>query len=443
MFGWLLNLVYLALIVLVSPWLIYASVRKGKYRQGFGEKFLGRVATRVGNRPCVWLHAVSVGEVKLLAPLVAEITRRRPDVECIISTTTKTGHDLAATLYPQHTRFYCPLDFTWAVAEAMRRLRPDLLVLCELELWPNLIRAARRHGARVAVVNGRLGAKSFRGYQRIRPLVARLLRGVDLVAAQNAEYSERFLALGARSEAVCVTGSLKFDGAISDRRNSRTLALHKLTRWPADAIVMLAGSTQDPEEQLALATFTALAASHPKLRLILVPRHPERFDDVARMLDASGRPWRRRTGLTEQNVLANTPLPPAPPVLLVDTVGELSAWWGMTSIAFVGGSLGSRGGQNMLEPAAFGAAVCFGPNTWNFRDIVEAMLSREAAVVIRDGEELTAFVKSCLDDPTSAEQLGRRAAAMVAEGRGATERTVEMLSGLLPPAATVVQSRAA
>ncbi|MCE9552718.1 MAG: 3-deoxy-D-manno-octulosonic acid transferase [Planctomycetes bacterium] len=442
MFGWMLNFAYIALIALASPWLVYASVRKGKYRQGFTEKFLGRCPTRTGNRPCVWLHAVSVGEVKLLAPLVAEIARRRPDVQCVISTTTKTGHDLAATLYPEYTRFYCPLDFTWAVAEAMHRLRPELLVLCELELWPNLIHAARRHGAKVAVVNGRLGAKSFRGYRRIRPLVAHLLQSLDLVAAQNDEYAERFTALGARQESVEITGSLKFDGAISDRRNPRTTALQKLTRWPEDAVVLLAGSTQDPEEQLALSAFAELSVNHPKLRLIIVPRHPERFDEVARMLDASGCSWRRRTGLAKLDSASRTPLPPAPPILLVDTVGELSAWWGLTTIAFVGGSLGNRGGQNMLEPAAFGAAVSFGPNTWNFRDIVEAMLGRDAAVVIRNGEELTAFVRRCLDDPAYAEQLGRRAATMVAEGRGATGRTVELLCELLP-ANAAIHSRAA
>lgn len=441
MLGWFLNFAYIALIALASPWLIYAAVRKGKYRQGFGEKILGHAPTRTGNRPCIWLHAVSVGEVKLLAPLVAEIARRRPDAECVISTTTRTGHDLASTLYPEHTRFYCPLDFTWAVAEAMRRLRPDLLVLCELELWPNLIRAAKRHSAKVAVVNGRLGAKSFRGYQRIGLLVARLLRSLDLVAAQNEEYAERFNALGARPESVRITGSLKFDGAISDRRNPRTTALQKLTGWPHDAIVLLAGSTQAPEEQLALSAFTELSASHPRLRLILVPRHPERFDEVARMLEASDCSWQRRTQLTcnPPSAIHN---PQSSPVLLVDTVGELSAWWGLATIAFVGGSLGSRGGQNMLEPAAFGAAISFGPNTWNFRDIVEAMLGRDAAVVIRNGEELTAFVRRCLDEAAYAEQLGRRAAALVAEGRGATQRTVELLCDLLP-ASAAIQTRAA
>ncbi|MCE9548391.1 MAG: 3-deoxy-D-manno-octulosonic acid transferase [Planctomycetia bacterium] len=427
MLGWLLNFAYVALLVTLSPWLAYAALRKGKYRQGWAEKFLGRVPVRSGDRPCIWLHAVSVGEVKLLAPLLAELARQRPDAECVLSTTTRTGYELAAKIYPQCVRFYCPLDFTWAVAAAMRCVRPELLVLCELELWPNLVRAARRHGARVGVVNGRLSEKSFRGYRRIRPLVSRLLSSLDLVAAQNDEYAERFLALGARPESVSVTGSLKFDGAASDRNNPQTAALMALTGWPDDAIVLLAGSTQEPEESLALATFTALAAEHPRLRLIVVPRHPERFEEVARLLDASGLDWQRRSKLTPSTI----PHPPSS-LLLVDTIGELGHWWGTATVAFVGGSMGTRGGQNMLEPAAYGAAVSFGPNTWNFRDIVEMLLARNAAVVVRNGEELTAFVRRALDDPAYAATRGQRAAALVAEGRGATKRTVDQLCRLLP-----------
>ena len=169
-----------------------------------------------------------MGEVNLLAPLLKMIEQQRPEWECVISTTTTTGMALAKKKYPQHTVFYCPLDFSWAVKAAMRRIRPDVLVLAELELWPNLIRAAKRHGARVAVINGRLGEKSFRGYRRIRPLVAGLLRQIDLVAVQDETYAERFRALGARPETVHVTGSMKYDGAQTDRNNPTTQRLAAL-----------------------------------------------------------------------------------------------------------------------------------------------------------------------------------------------------------------------
>jgi 3-deoxy-D-manno-octulosonic-acid transferase len=297
-------------------------------------------------------------------------------------------------------------------------------VLAELELWPNLIAAARRRGAKVAVVNGRLSQRSFSGYRLIRPLARRMLQQTDLIAAQDQTYAERFLALGARPETVHVTGSMKYDGAQTDRNNPATVRLKRLAGLEDDDLVLLAGSTQAEEEIAALEVFRRLAADYPRLRLVIVPRHPERFDAVARWLDSSGLRWQRRSRLEAE--LANRDAR----ILLVDAVGELGAWWGTAQIAFVGGSFGKRGGQNMIEPAAYGAAVCFGPNTWNFRDVVEAMLAAEAAVVVRDGEELAAFVRRCLDHPTYAVELGRRAQTLVRSQLGATERTMRLLAKL-------------
>ena len=424
---YLLNIAYLLLLLIVSPWLIVQAVRKGKYREGYAEKLLGLVPRRAGEGTCIWLHAVSVGEVNLLAPLLKSIERRRPDWECVVSTTTMTGMALARKKYPGHTVFYCPLDFTWAVKTAMRRIRPDALVLAELELWPNLILAAYRRGAKVAVVNGRLGEKSFRGYRRIRPALAGLMRKIDLVAAQDETYAERFLALGARPEAVRATGSMKYDGAQTDRNNPATRRQAELAGFAADDVVLLAGSTQEPEEAMALDAFRELSPKWPRLRLVLVPRHPDRFDAVSQMLDAAGVPWQRRTALPCETAGSDTP-PPAPRVLLVDVIGELGAWWGAAHIAYVGGSMGGRGGQNMIEPAAYGAAVSFGPNTWNFRDVVEAMLQRNAAVVVRSGEEFTAFVRRCLKQPEFAAELGRRARELVNSQLGATEQTLTLLN---------------
>jgi 3-deoxy-D-manno-octulosonic-acid transferase len=314
----------------------------------------------------------------------------------------------------------------------MRRIRPDLLVLAETELWPNLIRAARKAGAKVAIVNGRLSEHSFRGYCRIRPVVAWLLRQIDLIAVQDDAYAERFRRLGAQPETVAVTGSMKYDGAQTDRNNPATERLRRLAGFGADDIVFLAGSTQETEEAAALAAFIALKDSWPQLRLVLVPRHPDRFDSVARLLDDSGLPWQRRTALKDGDPAFGGEGSGSPSrVLLVDTVGELGAWWGTAHIAFVGGSFGSRGGQNMIEPAAYGAAVCFGPNTWNFRDIVAAMLDRQAAAVVRTPEGLTEFVRRCLVEPDLASLLGARARALVLGQLGATERTMDRLIPLI------------
>jgi len=421
---YLLNLAYLLLILLALPWLVWQAICKGKYREGYAAKFLGLVPRRDSQNTCVWLHAVSVGEVNLLRPLIRHIERHRPDWECVVSTTTMTGMALAKKKYPELAVFYCPLDFSWAAKAAVRRIRPDVLVLAELELWPNLVRAARLFGARVAVINGRLSEHSFRGYRRIRPLVAPLLRKIDVVAAQDETYAERFRRLGAPAAAVRVTGSMKYDGAQTDRNNPLTRQLRRLAGFHDDDIVFLAGSTQEPEEAAALDVFRQLSKAWPKLRLVLVPRHPDRFDSVGRLLDQSGTAWQRRTEL--DNHSPN----PAARALLVDAVGELGAWWGTARIAFVGGSLGNRGGQNMIEPAAYGAAVSFGPNTRNFRDIVAAMLGRNAAVVVADADQLRQFVERCLRQPDYAAALGDRAKSLVLEQLGATERTFRLLTAL-------------
>jgi 3-deoxy-D-manno-octulosonic-acid transferase len=420
----------LLLLIAVFPWLVWQALRKGKYREGFAAKFLGLVPERDGGETCLWIHAVSVGEVNLVRPLLEELRRRRPEWKCVLSTTTMTGMALASKRYPDLDLFYCPLDFSWAVAAAMGRIRPDVLVLAELELWPNLIAAARRHGAKVAVVNGRLSENSARGYGRIRPVVQGILNQIDLLAVQDETYAGRFRELGAPEQSLHVTGSMKYDGAETDRGNDGTTRLMDL--WGVDPgdRVFLAGSTQEPEESLALDSYLQLAESHPELRLILVPRHPDRFETVAEMLDARGVTWLRRTelDLAGDRVRAR--------ILLVNVIGELGAWWGTAQIAYVGGSMGPRGGQNMIEPAAYGAAVSFGPNTRNFRDIVTAMLARDAAVVIHDGDEMTSFVRRCLVEPSFCRQLGDRAQQLVKEQLGATTRTAALLESLLEVSAT-------
>jgi 3-deoxy-D-manno-octulosonic-acid transferase len=443
--AWMLNLLYATLLVVASPLVVWNAVRHGKHREGFAAKLLGHVSRRAGSRPCVWLHAVSVGEVNLLATTIAELSRQRPDCEIVVSTTTKTGYDLARKKYADHTVFYCPLDFSWAVNAAITRVRPTLLVLAELELWPNLIAAAKKHGAGVAIINGRLSDRSLRGYRRFRPLVGRVLRKIDLIAAQNEETAERFRQLGAHAATVHATGSLKFDGAQTDRENPRTLDLRGWAELGDDAVVFLAGSTQEPEEEYALTIFKHLTTTRPNLRLVIVPRHKERFEDVAALIERSGVAWTRRSALrppalpgrsvaSDHSATKNSPVEPGVGwrVLLVDTIGELGAWWGAASVGFVGGSFGSRGGQNMLEPAAYGTATCFGPNTWNFRDIVSQLLAVDGAVVVNDAAEFEAFVRRALEDAAWAAGLGSRARSLVLSQQGATRRTVELLASLVP-----------
>lgn len=430
MTSYLLNCCYLLFLAVVWPVLWYRAVKYKKYRKSLAARFFGSAPLLPEKRPGsvrVWFQAVSVGEVNLLKPIFTEIAATHPDWELIVSSTSKTGLELARKIFSDKTVFPCPLDFTWSVKRAMKRIRPDLLVLVEMELWPNLIWAAKKSGAKVAVVNGRISDESFPKYRRIRFFLRRLFRSVDLVLCGSAESDARFAALGVPADRRYVTGSIKFDGVATDRNNPKTTALAELAGIEKSDTVFLAGSTQEPEERLAVETFKALAPAHPNLRLILVPRHPERFDAVAVELVASGLPWSRRSTLQangEKTAADKT----AARILLVDTVGELGAWWGTACTAFVGGSMGTRGGQNMLEPAGYGAAVSFGPNTKNFREISERMLRENAAAVVADGGELTAFVRRCLDEPEYAERLGRNAQNLVIAQRGATKSTVERLA---------------
>ena len=360
------------------------------------------------------------------------LTSQRPGWDFVITSTTRTGLDVAKKEFAQHTVCYCPLDFSWAVRRAIARVKPSAIVLVELELWPNLVLTANRLGVPLALINGRVSEKSFRGYRRIRPLISRLLSGFELLAVQNEEYADRLRTLGAPNERLHLTGSIKFDGVKSDRANAKTSELRQFFGLRSDERIFIAGSTQAPEESFALDTWQTLRSEFPNLRLILVPRHKERFDEVAALVISRGLTLQRRSN--EVSTSGD--------VLLLDTLGELGACWGLAEVAFVGGSLTQRGGQNMLEPAAFGAAVLFGPNTWNFRDIVEQLLSRDSARVVRSADELTSTVRMLLRDSAEAIQLGSRARDFVATQQGAAARTVDLLLRLpLPPA--MLQSRAA
>ncbi len=428
--GWFLNFVYSALLLTVSPILIYRRIRHGKYRGGWREKLTGSLSRRYPDRRCIWFHAVSVGEVLQLQKVLDETQARFPDAELFVTTTTDTGYDVAQTKYPQHTVSYFPLDFTWGVSRALASVKPDLVVLVELELWPNFVFQCHRKQIPLALINGRIGEKSFRGYSRVKPLMRRVLSCFHILATQNATFSQRLQDLGGPAERLAVTGNIKFDRVESDRNNPRTMELRRVFGIKPDEQVLIAGSTQSPEEMYALDAWRMLRKDYPNLRLILVPRHKERFDEVAELVHQRGLPLVRRSAGTS---VANVTSHASPPVLLLDTLGELGACWGLADIAFVGGSLTNRGGQNMLEPAGYGAAILFGPNTWNFKEITEALLSRQAARVVRDSDELLQALRDLLEHPEQAHQMGMIARQFVSEQQGATVRTVDHIAGLIPP----------
>jgi 3-deoxy-D-manno-octulosonic-acid transferase len=432
---YLLDAVYLLLLIALSPWLIYKAVRTGKYRRGFPAKLLGLAPKNSNGRSCVWFHGVSVGEIHLLRQVVAAFRRRHPDWQCAVSTTTDTGLEEARKHFPDLTTFCWPFDFSWAVRRALRRIQPSLVVLAEGEIWPNFLLAAARRAVPVAVINGRMSPRSARRYRALAGLVRPILRRVALFAMQSGEYATHLRGLGVDSKRVHVTGSVKYDGVTGDRTNPRTAALGRLFAIGASDFVWVAGSTQAPEEAIVLDIFRRVRKDHANLRLILVPRQRDRFGEVAALLERSGMSFALRSGLP-------APLETRPDVVLIDTIGELAAAWGLADVAFVGGSLdGKRGGQNMIEPAAYGAAVVFGPHVWNFRDAVDRLLKAGAAVQVNDSGELQVVTRRLLQDEAERRQLGQAARLLVNEQQGATERTIDLLDGLI--AQNNVQEKAA
>lgn len=429
-FGWLLNVIYLLVVLAVAPLLVVRRITQGKYRRGWNERLTGRLVRKHPDRMCLWLHAVSVGEVLQLQKILDEAEARFPDVELFLTVTTETGYDLARTKYPRCTVSFFPLDFSWAVNNSLTSIRPDLIVLVELELWPNLILAAHRRQIPLILINGRMGEKSFRGYMRLKPLMKRLLSCFEVLAVQTDTYANRLKSLGAPANRVIVTGNIKFDRVESDRNHPRTAELKSGFGIQDSDRVFIAGSTQDPEEAYAIDAWLNLRIEFPQLRLIVVPRHKERFEEVATLIRQRSCDVLRRSDVIAKATPANQPRSESgkPVVALLDTLGELAACWGLADIAFVGGSLTDRGGQNMIEPAGYGAAVLFGPNTWNFKDVTEALLSQNGARVVAGPSELCDTVRQLLQQPDEARRMGESARDFVATQRGATSRTIDLIA---------------
>jgi 3-deoxy-D-manno-octulosonic-acid transferase len=384
-------------------------------------------------RPVAWFHAVSVGEVNLLGTLVPAFRARHPDWLAVVSATTDTGLAEARRRFADLPVVPWPFDFTWAAAAAFAAVNPAVLVLAESELWPNVLAEAGRRRVPVVVANARMSPRSARRLRRFAAVARRVLLGrVARFAVQEPEYADRFRALGVPADRLAVTGSIKYDGALKERDTAGTRALARLLRFApppaAPSLLILAGSTHAPEESLVLAAFARLRARFPRARLVLVPRHPDRFEEVARLVEASGLPFVRRSRIAE---------PPAelPAVVLLDSVGELGAAWGLADVGYVGGTLdGRRGGQSMIEPAGYGVPCVFGPHVWNFKDAARRLVEVGAATMIPDAAGLEPALADLLADEARRERMGAAAREQVRRQQGATGRTLEAIDAVLPAA---------
>ncbi len=425
--GIILDTMYAAALTAASPIWLYKMIRHGRYREDVAQRF-GAVPTRYGLQPTIWVHGVSLGEVNAARTLVAQLHSQLPDYRVVISTSTDTGMAAAKRLFAaDHMVFRWPLDFTLAVRRAIGRIRPAIVVLMEGEVWPNFLAACQDKQIPVVVVNARMSPdKGYPGYKKLGPLAARLLfNRLTAIGAQSKEYADRFVALGTEPGRIHVTGMMKFDTVDVAETLPGQAALAAAMGIAPDDDLLVAGGTGDGEEELLLEIFPALQANHPRLKLAIVPRKPERFDEVARQIAAAGLPVIRRRQTPDA-----TPGPRDPKaVILGDTMGELRKFYALARCVFVGRSLAPMGGSDMIESAGMGKPTAFGPHTFNFPQA--DALAEHGCSRVPDAAALARQIDAWLRDPAAADRAGHDARRYVQSQQGATRRNVEMICQIL------------
>jgi 3-deoxy-D-manno-octulosonic-acid transferase len=426
----LYSLLLMVGLAVCSPWWLARMVR---YRDGMGQR-LGRVPAElraaVAGRQVVWLHAVSVGEVLAATRLVTELeTALGAGWVVVVSTTTATGQALAKERFGAERVFYYPLDFAWCVRAYLRVLQPKMLVLMESEIWPRMLVECGRAGVPVAVVNARVSDRSYARAMRVKAVWGRVLRRVDLFLAQSKEDGRRLVAMGARAEAVRAIGNLKYD--VRTAKASRVAEL--IREVAAGRKIVVAGSTvgaqsltQPNEEEIILNAWQDLPQRDSGLLLVLAPRHPERFSFVSSIIDTFSADASKLESLKGPKGFAIEY-----DVIVLDTIGDLAAVYGVADVAFVGGSLVERGGHNPLEPAQFGVPVVMGPSYENFRDVVGKMIAEDGIRIVQDKDELETALIELLTDREKARAMGERGRRVFEEQQGATGRAVVALVGMV------------
>ncbi|MCB9932879.1 MAG: 3-deoxy-D-manno-octulosonic acid transferase [Planctomycetes bacterium] len=433
---WLFNLGYLWLAGLIWPWFLFKYLTTGKYRAGLRQR-LGGLPPRGSDRPSIWVHAVSVGELLQIKPLLAALRTRHPDHDIVITYTTKTAAEIAARDFGDYYHCYSPVDLSWVVAKFFRLLQPRLLILVELELWPNWLMHARRAGVPVLLANGRISEKSFANYRRFKWLLQPAYEAISVWAMQDETYADRAKELSgvpgpaSRVESndtglgtldaghVMVAGNLKYD-SLKGEPDAEKAALFRTLFSLDDRPVLVCGSTHPGEHEILVEMLPRLDC-----RCVLVPRHPERYESVCELLSKAGIRWVNRSALTPENPA------PADAVILLDTMGELAAVYAVAEVVFIGGSLIPHGGQNMAEPVALGKATLFGPHTHNFRATVRELKEIGGAIEVQDGAGLEREIKSLLQDPARREKIGKAGQARLLASRGALQRYLELIEKLL------------
>ena len=424
----LYNILFAVCFVLASPYYFARMFRRGNWQKGFGQRFGAydsKFKQAITNRHTLWMHAVSVGEVNICTQLIRALEPRLPNLKIVVSTTTSTGMESLQSKLPSHiSKIYYPIDRRSYVSYALTTIHPKAIVLVEAEIWPNFLWRAGDLRIPIFLVNARLSDRSYRGYKRFGFLFRRLFASFAGVGAQTEADAARLGELGCRPEAIHIVGNLKFDAAKLDERRLLDVPamLNQLGVAPS-ASLLVGGSTHAGEEAILAECFLRLRARFPALFLVLVPRHFERSKEVGRELAALGLKFAYRSEITSDTQFR----PGEIDCLVVNTTGELKYFYECGTVIFIGKSLSTEGGQNPIEPGALGKPIIFGPHMQNFAEIVRNFLAEDAAVQVRDAEELEKALAELLADEARREQLGRNALKVVRQNLGAIDRTVEMI----------------
>jgi 3-deoxy-D-manno-octulosonic-acid transferase len=425
--GWLL--LYEAVVypaaALVSALMLWRGLRDRSQRERFSERFgLGAALPE----PVIWVHTVSVGEVQAAVPLVRALRQRFPAVPLLVTTFTSTGNARARALFQGIAQVrYLPFDLCGSVRRFLERVQPRLAVMFETELWPNLYHACARRRIPLLVASARLSPRSTGRYLRARGLFRPMLAQGVVVAAQEQEDAERFRRLGADPGRTFVTGNVKFDLTVPRETRERGERLRR--QYAPDRPAWVAGSTHAGEEEAVLAAARAVLRSEPRTLLVLAPRHPPRFADVAGRIGQAGFTFVRRSRPQAADIDAQAQ------VLLLDTLGELVDFYASADVAFVGGSLVPIGGHNLLEPAAVGVPILTGPSSSNAPEIARLLVARGAAEVVRDAHELGARVAALLGDRDARSRIGEQAVACIEANRGSVQKIIDLAGELFEPEA--------
>jgi 3-deoxy-D-manno-octulosonic-acid transferase len=421
----LLDLIYLVAFTLLSPWILYRSAKTGNWRT-IPRRFGAGLGEPLDD--CILLHASSVGEVSVLKQLIGLLETEAPDQSLVISTYTSAGLDAARAAFPRHRVIVFPFDLSFVVNRFLRHLNPHLIIVVESEFWPNFLLGAAARRIPVALLNGKMSAKSCRRYAKTG-FVPRALRGLGVVAVQTAEHAERMRSLGVDAARLFVTGNMKYDSSQTGdpdelRRHRRALG------YADDDVVIIGGSLHEPEDRDIADAFEDVAAAGVAAALIVAPRYPADAARIGQRLKARGRDF-----VLKSDVDAGRTAPGRSAVLVVDRLGELRQLYGVSDIAFVGGSMyyrgSNKGGHNVMEPAVLGTPVVVGPYNYSFRETVDDLAAAGAALVVRDGGALRAALGGLAADPDRWREMGRRARRVVLDGQGATERNYRLIAGLV------------